>query len=151
MKKIPSILLVDDDETTNYINKLIINRAAITDDLLIATNGKDAIELVRERFNSTGGKDYAGVPKLILLDINMPIMDGFGFLDTIKSEVCFKDPSMVVAVLTTSLNPQDIERVREAGVKEFVNKPLTKQSLENLIEKYFEKNSSVPEAGGADV
>jgi CheY-like chemotaxis protein len=137
MKKVPSILLVDDDETTNYINKLIISRADFTDELLIASNGRDAIKLVEDRYKEYKENGCSRVPNLILLDINMPIMDGFGFLDNMQTVACFQDESIVVAVLTTSLNPRDIERVKQAGVNEFLSKPLTKESLESLVNKYF--------------
>lgn len=137
MKKIPSILLVDDDATTNYINKLIISRAELTEELLVASNGRDALKLVEERYKAYKENGCSKVPKLIILDINMPIMDGFGFLDNMQSVECFKEESIVVAVLTTSLNPRDIDRVKQAGVNEFLSKPLTKESLENLVNKYF--------------
>ena len=137
MKKIPSILLVDDDETTNYISKLIINRAELTDDLLIALNGKEAIELLKAKCAASKAEGKNLVPSLILLDINMPVMDGFKFLDTLQTIDGFNAESVIIAVLTTSLDPRDIEKVRNFGVNEFISKPLTKESLELLIEKHF--------------
>ncbi|HEY4650678.1 MAG TPA: response regulator [Pontibacter sp.] len=135
MKKLSSVLLIDDDETTNYINKLVVNRAAITEELLVALNGKEAIELITARCEgTTSGQD---LPQLIMLDINMPVIDGFGFLEAFNKLECLQDKSVVVAVLTTSLNPGDIERARQAGVTEFLSKPLTRQMLDKLMETYF--------------
>lgn len=137
MKKIPSILLVDDDETTNYISKLIINRAELTDELLIALNGKEAIDLLKAKCAATKAEGVNRVPCLILLDINMPVMDGFKFLDTLQTIEGFSTKSVVIAVLTTSLDPRDIVRVKQFGVNEFISKPLTKESLELLVERHF--------------
>lgn len=133
MDKIPCILLVDDDKTTNYINELIIRRADLTDELLIAHNGRDAIEMIRKRCEESG----SGVPELIILDINMPVMDGFEFLERVKAIDCLNAHSAVVAVLTTSLDSRDIARVKASGVSEFLSKPLTKQDLNRLFEKHF--------------
>ncbi|WP_162426726.1 response regulator [Pontibacter pudoricolor] len=135
MKKIPSILLVDDDETTNYISKLIINRAGLTDELLIAQNGKEALDLLIERCPASEGANP--VPNLILLDINMPVMDGFKFLEMLQTVEGFDYSSVIIAVLTTSLDPRDIEKVKQFGVNEFISKPLTKENLELLIQKHF--------------
>ena len=137
MKKIPSILLIDDDETTNYISKLIINRAELTEELLIALNGRDAIELLKARCQESNSTGVNTVPQLILLDINMPVMDGFMFLDVLQSVEGFDKESVVVAVLTTSLDARDIEKVKKFGVDEFISKPLTKESLKNLLDKHF--------------
>ncbi|MBJ6118224.1 response regulator [Pontibacter sp. BT310] len=134
MKKIASILLVDDDETTNYISKLIINRAGLTDELLIAQNGKEALALLQERCTAS---ETEAVPALILLDINMPVMDGFKFLEVLQTIEGFDYSSVIIAVLTTSLDPRDIEKVKLLGVDEFISKPLTKESLELLIQKHF--------------
>ncbi len=128
-------MLVDDDETTNYISKLIINRAGLTDELLIAQNGKEALDLLIERCPASEGANP--VPNLILLDINMPVMDGFKFLEMLQTVEGFDYSSVIIAVLTTSLDPRDIEKVKQFGVNEFISKPLTKENLELLIQKHF--------------
>ncbi|NDK55659.1 response regulator [Pontibacter fetidus] len=138
MKKIASILLVDDDETTNYISKLIITRAGLTDELLIAMNGREAIELLNERCQEATSTGVNKVPQLVLLDINMPVMDGFMFLDALQSVEGFDKDAVVVAVLTTSLDARDIAKVKNLGVTEFISKPLTKESLEKLIDRHFD-------------
>lgn len=137
MKKVPRVLLIDDDETTNYINKLTIMRAGIVSELLVSMNGKEAIDLLQERCQLSLVSGENCVPDLILLDINMPIMDGFGFLDALSKLEAMQNHNVVIAVLTTSSNPRDIERVKEAGVTELLNKPLTRDALLKLIDKYF--------------
>lgn len=135
MKKINAILLVDDDEATNYISSFVIKRAGIADELFVAQNGKEALELLQERCAS----ETATLPQLVLLDINMPVMDGFKFLELWQAVDCPERASVKVAVLSTSLDPRDLERVKGFGVKEFLNKPLTKEKLHRLYTTYFEQ------------
>lgn len=130
-------MLIDDDETTNYINKLTITRTGIADELLVSLNGKAALDLIQQRCEQSEACGESCVPKLILLDINMPILDGFGFLDALGKLKAMKEHEVVIAVLTTSLNPRDMERVRAAGVTELLNKPLTREALLHLVDKYF--------------
>ena len=137
MKRISSVLLIDDDETTNYINKLTITRAGIAGELLVSLNGKEAIELIQSRCELSEASGENCVPDLILLDINMPIMDGFGFLDALSKMEAMQNHEVVIAVLTTSANPRDLERVKAAGITELLNKPLTRDALLQLINKYF--------------
>ena len=130
-KKVKCILLIDDDETTNIINEMLIMDMEITERLLQARNGREGLEVLQEQI------DGDCPPELILLDINMPVMDGFAFLETYR-QLHFADKSSVIVVmLTTSLNPLDVERAKEAGVADYINKPLTEQSLKAVLEKYI--------------
>src|SRR5258706_316631 len=74
------IQFIDDDQICNFLNTKILERMGFVNDIRIALNGKQAIDLFREY--------YIGIkplPDIILLDLNMPVMDGFGFLDAFKS------------------------------------------------------------------
>lgn len=136
MNKINSVLLIDDDKASNFINELLIRKYNVAEELYTARNGKEAIELIREKcldLHGVGGN----MPQLILLDLNMPVLDGFGFLEAFDALECPSKDSALIAVLTTSLNPKDEERVRAAGINLFLNKPLTKAVLENLLEYHF--------------
>ncbi|AHM62735.1 response regulator receiver protein [Flammeovirgaceae bacterium 311] len=131
MKKVKCILLVDDDETTNIINEMLITDMDIAEHLLQARNGKEGIELLEKKF-----QQEQGLPDLILLDINMPVMDGFAFLEAYQ-QLDFPDKSAaIIVMLTTSLNPSDVERAKNAGVADYINKPLTEQSLQEILEKH---------------
>ncbi|WP_224996154.1 response regulator [Cesiribacter sp. SM1] len=136
MKKIKCILLIDDDETTNIINEMLIMDMGVTSELLQARNGKEGIELLQKK------ADQNNLPELILLDINMPVMDGFAFLEAYqKMDLPDKD-SVIIIMLTTSLNPSDVERARSAGVADYISKPLTEKSLQSILEKHVRNNST---------
>jgi CheY-like chemotaxis protein len=139
MNKVNAVLLVDDDEATNFINQLLIRKLDMTDELLIARNGKDAIEMIQQYCANHLAQAAKGVmPKLIFLDINMPVMDGFGFLEAFDNLDCPGKEAVVIVVLTTSLNPKDLQRIQESKVvKDFVNKPLTISMVNQLMDKHL--------------
>lgn len=137
MNKIKSVLLIDDDEATNFINELVINRSNITNHLLQAKNGKEAIDILADRCAELQSGKPVNLPELILLDLNMPVMDGFGFLQAFEALNCPGKEFVRIAVLTTSLHPNDAAKVQQAGISDFLNKPLTKKSLETLLNKHF--------------
>jgi CheY-like chemotaxis protein len=129
MKKLSCTLLIDDDEATNFINELLIQDMDFTEELLIAKNGMEALELIKQRGNHAG----VSLPELILLDINMPVMDGFGFLEAFNElNIPNKDKAHIV-MLTTSVNPKDVARIKEYGISTVINKPLTEQALAELV------------------
>ncbi len=124
MSRFNCVLLVDDDEITNFINVNLLEAMGITHKIEIATNGQEALDYL---------KGCLQCPDLILLDINMPLLDGFEFLEFFKSlELKEKDNTKVIA-LTTSNNPKDVQRLQDYGVNNLINKPLTKENLNTLI------------------
>lgn len=127
MGKLNCILLVDDDEITNFINLNLLEDMQIASRIEITTNGKEALQFLEDNFQEVS------CPELILLDINMPMLDGFEFLEQFhKLELKDKDRTKMVA-LTTSNNPKDIKKLQNYGVNDLINKPLTKEKLEKLI------------------
>ncbi|UOQ76985.1 response regulator [Hymenobacter sp. 5516J-16] len=99
MDKISCILLVDDDKTTNFLNRLLLENLGVTDQVLVAENGREALRLIEQN----GPNDTC--PALILLDINMPVMNGFDFLEAYQNLSFAHKQSVVIVMLTTSLNP----------------------------------------------
>lgn len=127
MGKLNCILLVDDDEITNFINLNLLEDMQIASKVEITSNGKEAIQFLENNCMESS------CPELILLDINMPMMDGFEFLEHFqKLNLKNKNITKMVA-LTTSNNPKDIKKLQEYGVASLISKPLTKEKLENLI------------------
>lgn len=103
----------------------------ITEKLYQARNGKEAIDLLQGLV-----KQQQPLPELILLDINMPVMDGFAFLDAYK-KLDFPGKSFVIIVmLTTSMNPGDVKRAEQAGIDDYINKPLLEEALQEILEKH---------------
>ncbi|RDC58851.1 response regulator [Adhaeribacter pallidiroseus] len=104
MPKITCALLVDDDTTANFLNKRLFQKLDVAEKLLVALNGLEALQLLQA--NCPGPE----CPQLILLDINMPVMDGFEFLKAYEQLELAQRQSVVIIMLTTSLNPMMLKK-----------------------------------------
>lgn len=127
-KQLNKILLVDDDQDTNMIVSTWIQREKLAKETVVALNGEEALQYLRKNT----------APDLILLDINMPKMNGWEFFDQYKKEFSI-NPGTIVIMVTVSINPADKERADREKL-EFVNKPLKPEILSSLIAKNFGEN-----------
>jgi len=139
MHKLKNVLLIDDDDAVNFINSIVIERAGITDHIEVAINGKQALEFLQRHDDFE--KEYEinnHLPTLILLDINMPIMDGWDFVEAYRQLELDKKENCTIVMLTTSINPDD--KIRAESIKEiagFQVKPLNKEGINAIISEYF--------------
>ena len=134
--KLGCILLVDDDDATNFLHRIVVQRADCAEHLEIALNGEEAIAYLRAAYN-----DQHPRPDLILLDINMPIMNGWEFLDEYHKLQPEQKSKTVIVMLTTSLNPDDKDRSEEIPeINGFRNKPLDEDVLTEILKKYYPEN-----------
>lgn len=132
-RKLNSILLVDDDDAAIFLHKAVIEIVDCADKIVVAENGEEAIKLLTEKVDG----DYLQ-PSLILLDINMPRMNGWEFLEIYKRLTLQQKARIVIIMLTTSLNPSDREKALNlSDVSGFMNKPITIESLKELLKSYF--------------
>ena len=132
-----SILLVDDDEISNLFNKIFIGKLNLNVNVDFVLNGKEALDLL------IPSKDYSTIlmPCLLLLDIKMPIMNGWEFLKAYEEQV---SPAIrqkiIIVMLTTSEDEADmIKAANNTNIREYINKPLSEKSIKKLIRKYFPK------------
>jgi CheY-like chemotaxis protein len=102
MKKINSVLIVDDDPIHNYLCNFLIKKLEMTDNIIIAKNGLKAIELLQDYSNQN-----LECPELIFLDILMPVMDGYEFLTVFDKMKIKNSNNIKIAILTSSCNIQD--------------------------------------------
>lgn len=140
MKKFQSlegILLIDDDHPVNFIHRKVIQNTGIGVAVSAITNVQDALD-----FLTFSGK-YAGTeaiarPGLIFLDINMPGLNGWDFLEAYHLlEDRFK-ARVIIIMLTTSLNPDDREKaLKDNEVVDFLIKPLRTERVIEVVNRYF--------------
>ena len=127
-----AVMLIDDNEIDNLINQKMIEASGITEHIYTHTGARSAIEFLKnmEKLHDT---EKNVLPEMIFLDIDMPLMDGFQFLDEFeKLEDSTKDHSSVV-MLTSSISPADVNKSKKYEyVKKYINKPLTQENLEKL-------------------
>ncbi len=129
MKKFNFILLIDDDPIANYLTERLIRSLQITEKILIAQNGEQALTVINEEC-SKGNPS----PDLILLDINMPVMDGLEFLQIFSYRKYKDNEKTNIAVLTTSTHHKDYSEILSYGVNNILHKPLTEKKLKEVWE-----------------
>lgn len=122
-----SVLLIDDDDVCNFIMLRTLKIIASDLEILTAKNGKEAINLLKDLFTAN-----IKIPSIIFLDINMPVMDGFVFLEAYKNMDGRKDDIKIVMV-TSSNNSGDIIRAHDGGVSDVIIKPVN----EKMLSKFF--------------
>jgi CheY-like chemotaxis protein len=135
MQKLPCILLIDDDQTTNYLNRKLLEKLDVSDKILVALNGQEAIDLLLTECQEVGGD----CPVLILLDVKMPIMNGFEFLEAYTRLSLAQQETIIIVMLTTSLHPQDVKRLEELPIAGFLSKPLTKEKVGDILQTHFNR------------
>lgn len=137
-KKLNRVLLIDDDEATNFLNRHVIEEAGVATEIKTVLNGKEAIEFLTNTGPYKIHGDNFPQPMLILLDINMPVMDGWEFLEAYQKLPEHLKCHTIVVMVTTSFNPDDRKRAeRIAELADYRNKPLTSELLEELMAKFF--------------
>lgn len=127
-----AVMLIDDNEIDNLINQKMIEAANIAEHIYTHTGARSAIEFLR---NLEQLKDVASsvLPDVIFLDIDMPLMDGFQFLEEFEKLAKETVDKCKIVMLTSSINPQDLNKSKEyTYVKKYINKPLSQDTLENL-------------------
>lgn len=132
-RPIHCILLVDDDPDDNFLHQMIIEDSGFCEHVRIAENGIQALSYLTQ----TEASNYVR-PDIILLDINMPGMNGFEFLQAYSSLPSHLKAKVVLMMLTTSLNPDDKRKAQAYGIIDsFKSKPLTMDLLAQVVNEYF--------------
>jgi CheY-like chemotaxis protein len=127
-KKLNCILLVDDDPHSNFFHQRLLNKISCTEVVEIALDGEIALNFIISKKNR---------PDIIFLDINMPKMDGWEFLEKYE-KLTAEEKAKIVVMLSSSLNPDDKNKAENyASVSGFVTKYLEKQSVEEILLKHF--------------
>ena len=135
MQKLPTILLVDDDDTTNFLNEHLLRSLDVTDHVHVAYSGEQALSLL------TQPPPYE--PTLLLLDINMPGMDGIGFLEAFQALPAAQQVATVIILLTTSMDAGDLARINELPIAGLISKPLTREKIDTLLQLHFQRQLPV--------
>jgi CheY-like chemotaxis protein len=131
------ILLIDDDDTTNFLNKRLLEEMGVAKEIMVSNNGKDAIDYLTEACVDNPDTDKK-CPDLIFLDIKMPVMDGFSFLDEYQRRNLDTRNHVIIMMLTSSASFYDLERLKNySRVKKHYSKTLTKHDVQEVLDQFF--------------
>jgi len=126
MKK--NVLLVDDENVNNRITEMVLRSATFTGSIDCVANGQEAINFLEDRI-----EHRLALPDIIFLDINMPILDGFGFISEIQAHPAIDHKAIEIVILSSSFDPKDRHRAQEMGISTFLEKPLDVPSATEII------------------
>lgn len=130
--KYNAILLLDDSELDNFINEKTLESVSFAKKIYVSTNGKSALEFINNLIVS-GGAVNGTYPDVMFVDLNMPIMGGFEFIERLKKLTDEKLKECKIIILTSSIDGNDRIKAQEI-IKDvvFLNKPLTEAMLSLL-------------------
>jgi len=135
--KLNCVLLIDDDEATNFFHKIVIEEECEGLHIQAVPSAKEGLDFLL----SKGAYSNHPKPGIIFLDINMPGMNGWDFLEEYNKLSKDIHDSAVITLLTTSVNPDDQKKAATIPiVKEFVRKPLTAQDFWKVVNENFDDN-----------
>jgi CheY-like chemotaxis protein len=132
MAKLSSVLLVDDDPTNNFLNERLLKRLDVTENIMVAENGQEALAVIQHASLAS----HPAYPALILLDIQMPIMNGIEFLQAYQQLPSAQRLATTVVVLTTSMDPRDLTSLEALPAAGRITKPLTLAKLEAVLQQH---------------
>lgn len=132
MNPLKRVLLIDDDAVTNMMHRRVIERSGRVEHIDVATDGQEALDVLRA--DIANGR---ALPELIFLDINMPGMGGFEFLEHYAKLQVEPDAQLIIVMLSTSLLQSDHARAEaDPNVHSFCDKPLRLEKLLELVEEF---------------
>lgn len=129
------IVLVDDNETTSFLNNRLLGRLAVADHVSTFSRADEAFE---QLWGSVEGGHEGQAPDLVFVDLKMPGVSGFEFLELYNALPQPVQDKTVMAVLTTSMHGADTARVAKYPNVEYLTKPLTEEKMRKLLEKRFQ-------------
>ena len=132
--KISTALLIDYNPADNYIHRLELEESGLVGNIVEMTSGQSALDYLTKKLEDGTYPQ----PELVFLDINMPGMTGWEFMDKYELLEPEQMAKVVVVMLTTSLNPSDSARAEKmSNLGKFMSKPLTQDAITHIIETKF--------------
>lgn len=131
MNKINQLTLVDDDELFVYLTIKSIKQTNLVDDIQVFGNGLDALNFLKENMGNT-----EALPEVMLLDLSMPIMNGWQFLEEYTKLNPILGKKITIYICSSSISPDDIARSKTINaVSDYIIKPLTKDKLIAMVKQ----------------
>jgi CheY-like chemotaxis protein len=123
-----NVLLVDDDPVFKMLNTILLKKTGKVGSIQSAENGLQALSVLKACF-----KNNEPLPDIIFLDLNMPVMDGFQFLEHLHVDPALDLKGLQIIVLSSSFDPRDKTRAKKLGVASFIEKPLNLAQANEIL------------------
>ena len=141
MPLIDTVLLIDDDEINNMICTKIISKNDFATNVVACSSARQGLKYLQDAL-ADGAKP---LPTVIFLDINMPVMNGWDFLDQYKQMPGLADKGIVLIMLSSSSSANDLSRAQGyPQVSDYITKPLTAAHLQHVRDRFFKDTGGSP-------
>jgi CheY-like chemotaxis protein len=131
------IVLIEDNETTSFLNNRLLSRLGVARQVTSFSKAEEALNFLWGEVPAGGTQAPQITPDLVFVDLKMPGMNGFDFLERYSQLPIDAQERTVVAVLTTSMHGADTARVAQYPNVEYLTKPLTEEKMQRLLNKRF--------------
>ena len=126
-----SILFIDDDPITLMLCKMVIKKSSFSKEIATSKNGEEALQYFKTLKQIDSNGEFKKQPQLIFLDLNMPVMGGWEFLDSFSTSDYADYNKTKVIILSSTIDPEDLEKSKKYPmVIDFLSKPISKEMLE---------------------
>jgi CheY-like chemotaxis protein len=132
MKKFDCIVIIDDDQTFTYLQSIMFTDLNLTHRLEIFHDAQNALSFI-----DGYSKEHHKNPEIIFFDLFLMEMDGFEFIERYKRAYPDSCTASLLIAITNSLNPQDFQKIGQAGADGYLSKPLSESSILELIKQHF--------------
>ena len=131
------ILCIDDDAITLMLCKMVISKNSFSKEIATASNGEDALDYFKSLQKELKGDPSIKLPQLIFLDLNMPVIGGWEFLNIFSTNEYSDFNTIKIIILSSTIDPADLEKSKKYPmVLDFLSKPISKEMLENIKSKF---------------
>lgn len=131
MAKVKRICLIDDDHIFVYGAKRLMREINFAEELSVFQNGQDALNYFESQ-----SQDSKDLPAIIFLDLNMPVMNGWEFLDAFLNLPGIPARDIAIYIMSSSVDPRDLEKIQSHPyIKNYILKPLTTEDLQGLLKE----------------
>lgn len=140
MENLKSILLIDDDEASNFLHSIFINKLDMDLNVNTALNGQEGLEYILGK-----GQNSLVLPCMVMLDLKMPVMDGWQFMDAYEELVPKEVKDQITIVLVTvSDNQEDKDKANINNyIASYAQKPLSDVTFKRLLGQHFSLAESI--------
>jgi CheY-like chemotaxis protein len=128
-KKVQRAFIIDDDEVYIYAIKRLIKIQNLCDEVLVFTDGKQAVDYLEEHQN-----DGTPMPEVIMIDVNMPVLDGWGFIEAFQKMDLESTKNTKLFMISSSIDPRDVKKAKEIPlIIKYIFKPITFDELKEVF------------------
>lgn len=139
-EQLNSILLIDDDESSNFLHSIFINKLGLDIEINTALNGQQGLDFIMNR-----GLEKLSLPCMVMLDLRMPVKDGWDFMRMYDEQVPQElKEQLAIILVTISDNQEDKDRAEaDPYILDYAQKPLSDSTFKKLFEKHFNVKEAV--------